>query len=97
KRFTDRKTAVQRIWKALQGPEPADAEPQANSGRQKAKSGSGRRSEDKTSRANTKTASVIALLERPSGASLKTIIAYASYCTYLAGCERFSINHASFR
>jgi hypothetical protein len=74
KRFTDRKTAVQRIWKALQGSEPAEAEPQANSGRQKAKSGRGRRSESKTSRANTKTASVIALLERPTGASLKTIM-----------------------
>ena len=73
KRFTDRKTAVQRIWKALQGPEPA-GEPQAHSGRQKAKLGKSRRRDSKTSRANTKTASVIALLESPSGASLKAIM-----------------------
>jgi hypothetical protein len=40
---------------------------------------------------------VIELMKRAKGATLPEIIAYASYCTHLAGCERFSINQASFR
>jgi hypothetical protein len=48
-------------------------------------------------RDGSKTAKVLDLLKRPGGATAKELIAYASYCTYLAGCERFSINHASFR
>jgi hypothetical protein len=48
-------------------------------------------------RDGSKTAIVLDLLKQPGGVSAKELIAYASYCTYLAGCERFSINHASFR
>jgi hypothetical protein len=44
-----------------------------------------------------KKADVIAMMKRAKGATLPEIIAYASYCTQLAGCERFSINQASFR
>jgi hypothetical protein len=44
-----------------------------------------------------KKAEVIAMMKRAKGATLPEIIAYASYCTHLAGCERFSINQTSFR
>ena len=50
----------------------------------------------KADRANKK-AEVIAMMKRAKGATLPEIIAYASYCTHLTGCERFSINQASFR
>ena len=50
----------------------------------------------KADRTNKK-AEVIAMMKRAKGATLPEIIAYASYCTHLTGCERFSINLASFR
>jgi hypothetical protein len=56
-----------------------------------------RAKEVSTPRAESKGAKILELIGRPKGATLAEIIAYASYCTYLAGCERFSINHASFR
>ena len=74
KRFTDRRTAVARIWKAIQG--LGDGEPAATSGSptrkpaSKASSGRGAHTGHKTS----KTARVIALLRQPAGASLKAIM-----------------------
>jgi hypothetical protein len=50
----------------------------------------------KADHANKK-AEVIAMMKRAKGATLAEIMADASYCTHLAGCERFSIDPASFR
>ena len=78
KRFTDRKTAVARIWKAIQG--LGDGEPAATSGslarkpaRKPAPKASSRRG-GHTGHKTSKTARVIALLRQPAGASLKAIM-----------------------
>jgi hypothetical protein len=68
KRFTDRKTAVSRIWKALQN----------GGGNAAAKSKTRRknsaRSNKPTARAGTKKAHIIRLLERPNGATMAEIM-----------------------
>jgi len=74
KRFTDRKTAVARIWKNIQV--LGDGEPAATSdspARQPAHKASSRRGAHTRHKAS-KTARVIALLRRPAGASLKAIM-----------------------
>jgi hypothetical protein len=70
KRFTDRNTAVNRIWKAILqlGPAGPPAEPKPDS---KAKN---HRQPSHTGRRNTKTARLLALLKRPAGASLKALM-----------------------
>ena len=68
KRFTDRKTAVSRIWKALQkedGHSPAKT---------KLRHKNGARSNQPTARAGTKKAHIIRLLERPNGATVAEIM-----------------------
>lgn len=65
KKFTDRETAVRRLWKAMQELEPT-ATPPAAVDRQ-----GGRPS----SRENTKKAHVLALLARPEGATIGEIMA----------------------
>ena len=70
KKFTDRKTAVTRIWKTLQRLGPAEEAPEPKAG-DKTKSRQPRRH---TSRKDTKTARVLALLKRPAGASLKQLM-----------------------
>ena|SRR5437667_2185502 len=68
KRFTDRKTAVSRIWKALQnggGHSAAKSKPRRKNGA---------RSNKVTVRAGTKKAHVIRLLERSNGASVTEIM-----------------------
>ena len=70
KKFTDRKTAVTRIWKTLQRLGPAEKAPEPKAG-DKTKSRQGRRH---TGHKNTKTARVLALLKRPAGASLKQLL-----------------------
>ena len=74
-RFTDRNTAVQRIWKAVQSPGPAATGTGAVS-RKKGPSAKqpSPKQQAKTPRPETKAAIVIALLEQPSGASLKAIM-----------------------
>jgi len=69
KKFTDRKTAVTRIWKTLQQLGPAEESPQPKTG-DKSKSRQLRHPGHK----NTKTARVLALLKRPAGASLKQLM-----------------------
>jgi hypothetical protein len=74
KRFTDRKTAVARIWRALQG--LGGGKPAATSGsrsRQPAHKATSRRAAHTGPKAS-KTARVIALLRQPAGASLKEIM-----------------------
>jgi len=76
KKFTDRKTAVARVWKAIQrldaatAPQTADVAPKAKRPRKAAKA------EDATptAREGSKKAIVIDLLKRPDGASLKDIM-----------------------
>jgi hypothetical protein len=77
-RFTDRKTAVARIWKVIQqlGSAAAaaatapDAGDKGNSGQPQR----GRQLQRHAGRKNTKTARVLALLKRPTGASLKHLV-----------------------
>ena len=80
KKFTDRKTAVARIWKAIQAltPTPApQAAPAAPDGR-KAKRATTSGAAPKT-RDGSKKAIVLEMLKRPDGATLKDIMAATSW------------------
>jgi hypothetical protein len=68
KRFTDRKTALARIWNALQNGSTKSRV------RSKASRKSGARSKATRTRAGTKKAQVIRLLHRSNGASIAEII-----------------------
>lgn len=68
KRFTDRKTAVNRMWKALINGS-AKSSARSNQPRKNAT-----RPNKPTARAGTKKAQVIRMLQRPNGASLKEIM-----------------------
>jgi hypothetical protein len=73
-KFTDRKTAVRRIWKAVQTLEVSSGRISAKdqgsvSGAERDSLAAGARSR------TTKTAQVVALLRQPSGATLKAIMA----------------------
>ena len=86
KKFTDRKTALARIWKAAQAltppgaPHGAPDAPKAKGSRKKATSGK----KAATARDGSKKAEVLELMRRPKGATLQEIMAYASHCTSLA-------------
>ena len=71
-KFTSRKTAVTRIWKAIQGLGRGDVKQSATARQPKAKKASAGRS-GRGARI-TKTDQIIALLKKPSGASLKAIM-----------------------
>ena len=77
KKFTDRKSAVARIWKAIQrldaapAPQAADVAPKGKKSRKAAKAEDGA----PTAREGSKKAIVLDLLKRPNGASLKEIMA----------------------
>jgi hypothetical protein len=83
-RFTSRQVAVTRIWKAIQhlqaggGADRRRAAAKQSGAKKKAS-----RKAQPAVRENSKTARVIALLQKPTGASLKTIMPYASHCTSL--------------
>jgi hypothetical protein len=72
RKFTDRGTAIQRIWNAVQDLRPSLAPPPGTaaslSARRAAKAAAPRKRE------NTKTERIIALLKRPSGATLTEIM-----------------------
>jgi hypothetical protein len=68
KRFTDRKTAVSRIWKALQTGGGNSA------AKSKTRRQNGSRSNKATARAGTKKAHIIRLLKRPNGATVAEIM-----------------------
>jgi hypothetical protein len=72
-RFTSRRVAVGRIWKAIQHLKPDGGSHRQQVGLKKNRGGTkaSRRQRGK----DTKTAKIIALLERPGGASLKTLMA----------------------
>jgi len=92
KKFTDRQTGVTRIWKALERPEPAGAASRPKGDKQAAP----RQPRRNVGRTNTKAAQVMALLRQPAGASLKSVIAYASHCTSPGRCEGFSLTKGLF-
>jgi hypothetical protein len=77
KKFTDRKTAVARVWKAIQrldaapAPQAADVAPQAKMPSKAVKASDAA----PTAREGSKKAIVIDLLKRPNGASLRDIMA----------------------
>jgi len=68
KGFTDRKTAVSRVWKALQNGGGNSA------AKSKTRRKNGARSNTATARAGTKKAHIIRLLERPNGATVAEIM-----------------------
>jgi len=70
RKFTDRKTAVRRIWAALDQSAPASPEQKSRKTQTVSKP---KRAPEKP--ASTKTERVIALLRRPEGATLKALVA----------------------
>jgi hypothetical protein len=81
RRFTNRQTAVRRIWKAIQERKPSVAKPArtaALKGRGLEKKALRDRSRA-VRRDSTKTERVIALLKRPAGATLKAILALTGW------------------
>jgi hypothetical protein len=71
-RFTSRRVAVGRIWKAIQHLQPSGG---AHRQRVGSKKGSANKKSTRKERGkNTQTAQIIALLKRPAGASLKTLM-----------------------
>jgi hypothetical protein len=81
KKFTDRKTAVARVWKAIQrldaapAPQAADIAPKGKRARKAATA----KDAAPTAREGSKKAVVIDMLKRPEGASLKDIMAATSW------------------
>ena len=75
KKFTDRKTAVARIWKAIQALTPAPAPQAAPVTKKKAKATRVARAKDATptAREGSKKAIVLDMLKRPGGATLSDI------------------------
>ncbi len=75
KKFTDRKTAVSRIWKAIQALTPAPA-PEAAAPPKKAKAAKAKTAKDAApaARDGSKKAIVLDMLKRPDGVTLKDIM-----------------------
>jgi hypothetical protein len=75
KKFTDRKTAVARIWKAVQALTPAPAQHAAPATPKKAKATKETTSNGgaPTARKSSKKATVLQLIRRPEGASIQEI------------------------
>ena len=78
KKFTDRKTAVTRIWKAIQALTPAPAPQTAPVAPKAAKASTAENVTPKT-RDGSKKAIVLDMLKRPDGASLKDIMGATSW------------------
>ena len=77
KKFTDRKTAVARIWKAVQALTPAPAQHAAHVAPKKARSAkvATRKDQPPTARDGSKKAIVLELIRRDTGASLQELMA----------------------
>lgn len=73
RRFTDRKTAIKRIWKAVQDRQLFDGPTRSAAGKRRSKTGV----DDE--RQPTKTERIVALLKRPSGATLQEIMAATNW------------------
>jgi hypothetical protein len=81
KKFTDRKTAVARIWKAVQTLTPAPAPQAAPVAPKKAKAPKNATAKDAvpTTREGSKKAIVLGMLKRPEGATLAEIMTSTSW------------------
>ena len=81
KKFTDRKTAVARIWKAIQALTPAPAPQAAPVAPKKAKAAKGATAKDATptARDGSKKAIVLDMLKRPEGATLADIMSATAW------------------
>ncbi len=81
KKFTDRKTAVARIWKAIQALTPTPVPQAAPAAPKKAKAAKDTTAKDAgpTTRDGSKKAIVLEMLKRPDGASLKDIMDATSW------------------
>jgi hypothetical protein len=86
RKFTDRKTAVSRIWKAIQALTPAPAPQTGPVAPKKAKATKAAKLKDAapTARGGSKKAIVIDLLRRPEGATIKNIMAATSWQPHYA-------------
>ena len=84
KKFTDRKTAVARVWKAIQrldatpAPQAAGVAPKATRSRKAAKAEGGA----PTAREGSKKAIVLELLRRPEGATLQEIMSVTGWMAH---------------
>jgi hypothetical protein len=84
KKFTDRKTAVGRIWKAIQALTPTPAPQAAPVAPKKAKATKEATAKDAapTARDGSKKAIVLELIRRPDGASIKEIMDVTQWQTH---------------
>jgi hypothetical protein len=84
KKFTDRKTAVARVWKAIQrlnaapAPQAPNVAPKDNRSRQAAKAEDGA----PTAREGSKKALVLEMLRRPEGATLQEIMSATGWMAH---------------
>jgi len=84
KKFTDRKTAVSRIWDAIQRLEATVAPPARDVAPKKAKAAKQATTKDAapTAREGSKKAIVIELLKRPNGATLQEIMSVTGWMAH---------------
>jgi hypothetical protein len=75
RKFTSRKTAVSRIWKAIQVLEASVAAHGPTAGTKKGRPAQKATVPKRAESAKTKTEQIIALLKQPSGATLKALMA----------------------
>ena len=75
KKFKDRKTAVRRLWTAFQELPPA----QQAAAPSRARRAPGEKADESKQREGSKQAQVIALLQRPTGATLDDLIAVTGW------------------
>ena len=75
RKFTSRKTAVSRIWKAIQSLEASVAAHSPTAGTKKGRPAQKATATKRAASAKTKTEQIIALLKQPSGATLKALMA----------------------
>jgi hypothetical protein len=83
KKFTDRKTAVARIWKAVQALTPTPAPQGAQNAPKAAKPRKARsQAEDAAAREGSKKAIVLDMLKRPDGATLQEIMSVTGWMAH---------------